>query len=109
MVGRKEMKKVALLTALVVFGLTLFAGCAAITGRTTGEFIDDQTITAQAGKIIINEPGSDFWKIDVESTDGNVVLMGYVDSRQAEDRVVGKIRGLRGVKSVNSLLKVEKR
>jgi osmotically-inducible protein OsmY len=108
MIRRKEMKRFVLLTVLVVFGLTLFAGCAAITGRTTGEFIDDQTITAQADKIIIKEPGSDFWKIDVESTNGNVVLMGYVDSRQAEDRVVGKIRDLRGVKSVTSHLTLEK-
>lgn len=103
------MKKFALLTVLVVFGLTLFSGCAAITGRTAGELIDDQTITAEANGIIINEPGSDFWKIDVESTNGNVVLMGYVDSKQAEERVVGKIRALRGVKSVNSLLRVEEK
>ena len=102
------MKRFVLLTVLVVFGLTLFSGCTSITGRTTGEFIDDQTITTEANGIIIEEPGSDFWKIDVESTDGNVVLMGYVDSRQAEDRVVGKIRDLRGVKSVTSHLKLEK-
>ena len=103
------MKKFVFLTVLVVFGLTLFSGCAAITGRTTGEFIDDQTITVEANTIIIKEPGSDYWKIDVQSTNGDVVLMGYVDSKQAEERVVGKIRDLKGVKSVTSLLKVEER
>src|SRR4030043_2133995 len=101
---RREMKNVIFLTVLVVFGLTLFSGCASITGRTTGEFIDDQTIRTEAHTIIIKEPGSDYWKIDVDSTNGNVVLTGYVDSKQAEERVVDKIRALRGVKSVTSHL-----
>ena len=103
------MKKFVLLTLLAVFGLTMFSGCASITGRTTGEYIDDQTITVEAHSIIIKEPGSDYWKINVESTDGNVVLTGYVDSKESEKRIVKKIRRLRGVKSVTSLLKVEKR
>jgi osmotically-inducible protein OsmY len=55
------------------------------------------------------KPGADYWKIDVESTNGNVVLMGYVDGKQSEERVVEKIRRLRGVKSVKSLLTVEAR
>jgi hypothetical protein len=103
------MKNFALLTVLAVFGLALFSGCASITGRTTGEFIDDQTISVEADSIIVKDPGSDYWKIDVESTNGNVVLTGYVDSKQAEERVVENIRDLRGVKSVTSLLKVEAR
>ena len=103
------MKNVVLLTVAFVFGLTLFSSCTSITGRTTGEFIDDQTITVEANAIIIKEPGSDYWKIDVQSTNGDVVLMGYVDNRSAEERVVEKIRRLNGVKSVTSLLKVEER
>jgi len=106
---RIEMKGFAYLAVLAVLGLALFSGCTSITGRTTGEYIDDQTISTEAHAIIIKEPGSDFWKIDVESTNGNVVLMGYVDSKQAEERVVEKIRDLRGVKSVTSHLKVEQR
>ena len=103
------MKNFVFLTVLVAFGLALFSGCASITGRTTGEFIDDQTISTEAHSIIIKEPGADYWKIDVESTNGNVVLTGYVDSKQAEERVVQKIRHLRGVKSVKSLLTVQAR
>ena len=56
---RREMKKFVLLTLLAVFGLTMFSGCASITGRTTGEYIDDQTITVEAHSIIIKEPGEE--------------------------------------------------
>ena len=40
---RREMKKVIFMTVLVVFGLALFSGCASMTGRTAGEYIDDAT------------------------------------------------------------------
>jgi osmotically-inducible protein OsmY len=45
----------------------------------------------------------------VETTKGEVVLTGFVDSRQTADRLVRKISEIRGVKSVRDLLKVEKK
>lgn len=101
------MKKVILLSVLVVFGLTLFSGCASMTGRTAGEYIDDASITTQANAIIIKEPDAGYWKIDVSSTNGHVVLAGYIHDKKAEDRIVAKIREINGVKSVKSDLKVE--
>jgi osmotically-inducible protein OsmY len=103
------MKKVILLSVLVVFGLALFSGCASITGRTTGEYIDDSNITTQANAIIIKEPDAGYWKIDVSSTQGNVVLDGFIHDKKAEERIVAKIREIRGVKSVKSNLKIEKK
>ncbi len=103
------MKKVILLSVLVVFGLALFSGCASITGRTTGEYIDDSNITTQANAIIIKEPDAGYWKIDVSSTQGNVVLDGFIHDKKAEERIVAKIRQIKGVKSVKSNLKVEKK
>ena len=50
------MKKVVLLTVLMVFGLTLFSGCASMTGRTAGEYIDDASITTEANAIIVKDP-----------------------------------------------------
>ena len=35
------------------------------------------------------------------------MLTGFVNSRAIEDRIVAKIREIKGVKSVKSLLKVE--
>jgi len=103
------MKRVVLLTVLMIFGLTLFSGCASMTGRTTGEYIDDATITTEANAVIVKDPEAQYLKIDVSSTQGNVVLTGYVSSRQAEERLVAKIRQIKNVKSVESRLKVEEK
>jgi hyperosmotically inducible periplasmic protein len=101
------MKKVILLSVLAVFGLALFSGCASMTGRTTGEYIDDSNITTEANAIIVKDPDAQYLKIDVSSTDGNVVLAGYIHDKKAEERIVAKIRQIKGVKSVKSNLKVE--
>jgi osmotically-inducible protein OsmY len=102
------MKKVIFMAVLMVFGLTLFSGCASMTGRTTGEYIDDSSITTEANSIIVKDPDARYWKIDVSSTNGNVVLAGYIHDRKAEDRIVAKIREIKGVKSVKSNLRIEK-
>ena len=103
------MKKVIFMTVLMVFGLALFSGCASITGRTAGEYIDDSNITTQANAIIIKEPDAGYWKIDVSSTQGNVILEGFIHDKKTEERIVAKIRQINGVKSVKSNLKVEEK
>jgi osmotically-inducible protein OsmY len=106
---RREMKKVILLSVLMVFGLALFSGCATIKGERTGEYIDDSTITTKVNGVIVKDPDAHYFKIDVTTTQGDVVLQGFVNSRQTEERLVTKIREIRGVKSVKSLLKVEEK
>jgi osmotically-inducible protein OsmY len=103
------MKNVALLTVLLIFGLTLFAGCATMTGKTAGEQVDDSSITTQANALIVKDPDAQYLKIDVDTTQGNVVLAGFVNSKATENRIIGKIREIKGVKSVKSLLKVEEK
>jgi len=99
------MKKFIFMTVLMVFGLALFSGCATTTGRTAGEHVDDASITTRANDIIVQDQDAKYLKIDVTTTDGNVVLQGSIHDRVAEDRIVGKIRQIKGVKSVKSLLK----
>jgi osmotically-inducible protein OsmY len=72
-----------------------------------GEYIDDSNITMQANAIIIKEPDANYLKIDVSSTNGNVVLTGFIHDKKAEERIVAKIRLIKGLKSVKSNLKVE--
>ena len=103
------MKKIILLLVLVVFGSALFSGCATMKGETTGEYIDDSTITTQVNAAIVKDPDAHYFKIDVTTTQGDVVLQGFVNSRQTADRLVSKIREIKGVKSVKSLLKVEEK
>jgi osmotically-inducible protein OsmY len=97
------------LTGLVVLGLMLFLGCAMMKGETTGEYIDDSTITTQVNGVIVKDPDAQYFKIDVTTTQGEVVLQGFVNSKDTEGRLVAKIKQIRGVKSVNSLLKMEDR
>ena len=103
------MKKVIFMAVLMIFGLALFSGCATVKGETTGEYIDDSTITTKVNADIVKDPDAHYFKIDVTTTQGEVVLQGFVNSRETEARLVAKIREIRGVKSVKSLLKIEKK
>jgi osmotically-inducible protein OsmY len=80
-----------------------------MTGRTAGEHVDDASITTEVNAIIVKDPDAKYLKIDVSSTGGNVVLTGFINDRAAEDRIVAKIRQIKGVKSVKSNLKVEEK
>lgn len=102
----RSAKIIFLLAALLAFGLALFSGCASMTGETAGENIDDNTITAEANAVIVKDPQAHYLKIDVETTQGNVVLTGFVNSEETAERLVKKIKEIRGVKSVKNLLKV---
>src|SRR4030043_795375 len=103
------MKKVILLSVLLVFGLALFSGCASMTGRTAGEHFDDASFTPEVNSIIVKDPDAQYLKIDVSSTNGNVVLAGFIHDKKAEERIVAKIRQIKGVKSVKSDLKVQEK
>lgn len=101
------MKKVIFMAVLVVFGLALFSGCASLKGETTGEYVDDSTMHSKVNAIVVNDPDAHYFKVDVTVSQGDVVLTGFVNSRETEERIIAKIREIRGVKSVKSHLKVE--
>jgi osmotically-inducible protein OsmY len=101
-------KKVVLVAVSMVFVLALFSGCATLKGESAGEYIDDATISSNANSVVINDKDAHFLKIDVTTTKGDVVLQGYVNSRETEARIVGKIKEIKGVKSVKSLLSTQK-
>ena len=101
------MKRILLLLVMVTLGISLFAGCTAMTGKTAGETVDDATITTKANAIIVDDPSAAYLKIDVDTRQGNVRLNGVVPDRATEDRIVKRIKDIRGVKSVESNLKIE--
>jgi osmotically-inducible protein OsmY len=103
------MNKFIYLAALMVFGFALFLGSAAIAGETVGEYVDDSTIHTQVTAIIVKDSDAHYFKTDVTVTKGDVVLTGFVNSRDTEDRLIGKIREIKGVNSVKSFLKVQER
>ncbi len=103
------MKRIILFSILMVFGLAFVSGCTTMRGETAGEYIDDSTTTAQVNGIIVKDPDARYFKIDVTTTQGDVMLQGFVNSRETEERLIAKIREIRGVKSVKSILKVEEK
>ena len=72
-----------------------------------GEYVDDSTIHTQVTAIVVKDPDAHYFKIDVTVTQGDVVLTGFVNSVDTEDRLIGKIKEIKGVKSVKNLLKVQ--
>ncbi|MFH0976849.1 MAG: BON domain-containing protein [Spirochaetota bacterium] len=103
------MIKIILMSVLIIFGVTMVSGCSLMRGETAGEYIDDSTTTTQVNGIIVKDPDAKYLKIDVTTTKGDVVLQGFVNSRVTEERIVEKIKIIRGVKSVKSLLKIEEK
>jgi osmotically-inducible protein OsmY len=94
---------------LVVLALvTLIAGCAGTSTReSTGEYIDDTTITTKVKAEIFNDPMLKVLQINVESYKGIVQLSGFVDSKHAVERAAEVARSVDGVKDVKNSLVVK--
>ncbi len=102
------MRKLIFMAMLMVFGLVLFS-VRASSGETPGEYPDDSVITTEINAVLVKDPDAHNFKISAETIRGEVVLQGFIKSRQAEQRLVSKISEIRGVKSVKSLLTVEEK
>ena len=50
-----------------------------------------------------------YLKIDATTTKGNVIMQDFVNSRDTKEQLAEKIREIKGINSVTSLLKIEER
>jgi hyperosmotically inducible periplasmic protein len=104
---RLEMKKIFIIPLFLLFGFAFFPGCTSLKGESAGEIIDDATITAQVNGLIVKDLKGQYFKIEVTTIKGDVVLQGFVRNKDDEVFLEEKIREIRGVKSVKSLLRLE--
>jgi osmotically-inducible protein OsmY len=81
-----------LLVALLLVG-SVASGCQSLTGRSTGRYVDDQTITAKVKSSLTEDKTSNLTRIGVKTNDGVVYLQGVVDSEQ--DRAIAENRARR--------------
>ena len=94
---------------LVLLGMAVIAGGAASrTQQSTGEYVDDSTITAKVKAAILGDPDLKVLQINVETFKGVVQLSGFVNSLQVVSRAAEVARGVSGVKAVTNNLIVKK-
>jgi osmotically-inducible protein OsmY len=81
-------------------------GCAGTrTQESTGEYLDDSTITTKVKAAIFDDPAPKVFQISVETFKGVVQLSGFVNSSQVVSRAAEVAHGVSGVQSVkNSLI-----
>jgi hyperosmotically inducible periplasmic protein len=96
----------SIMAFLVLLGF--LAGCQAMTGRTTGENIDDTTLTTSVKTALAKEKASSLTRVDVDTVKGVVTLTGVVPTAADKARAVEIARGVNGVKKVVDNLQVQK-
>ncbi len=94
------MNKSSVLMVVLLIGL---AGCAGTpTQDSTGEYIDDASITTKVKSGMIADKQVSALHISVETIKGVVHLTGSADTRQEANKASTIARGVAGVKSVDN-------
>lgn len=101
------MNRIARIFMAIVFCVTIFSGYSLGEGRTLGEAVDDSVITTEINAKIVKDPDLHYFKIDVDTREGNVTLTGNVSSEAAKERLVELAGKVNGVKHVEDNLTVE--
>ena len=88
---------------LVLLVMAVVAGCAATrTQESTGQYVDDSTITTKVKAEILGDPALKVFEISVETFKGTVQLSGFVNSAEIKNQagvVAGRVSGVRSVKN----------
>ena len=101
-----QLTRVSVLVAAV--SLTAFAGCASTQKHeSTGQYVDDTTITTKVKAAIFNDPQLKSAEINVETFKGRVQLSGFVSDRARIDRAVQVAQAVGGVTSVANDMRVK--
>ncbi|MFZ1747416.1 MAG: BON domain-containing protein [Nitrospirales bacterium] len=93
------------LSITVVMGLLV--GCQSMTGQTTGEYIDDASVTAAVKTKLANQQPSSLSRVEVETMKGVVHLMGVAKTEGDKAEAARLTRQVTGVKRVDNDLTVQ--
>lgn len=93
-----------LVTLLALGGTAaIYSGCAATpTRESTGEFIDDATITTKVKAAFVKDPLVKAIDVKVDTFKGAVQLSGFVDNAEQAARAEKIAAGVQGVASVRN-------
>lgn len=102
--GRAGIRTVVLLLAVVAVAV----GCRGMTGRSTGQTIDDASVTASVKSRLVADAATNLTRVDVDTNNGTVYLKGTVDSAEQKARAEQLAWQATGVKNVVNNLQVRK-
>jgi osmotically-inducible protein OsmY len=93
--------------SMVLLLAVALAGCQSMLGKSTGETVDDASITAAVKTKLAGEKPATLTKIDVDTNKGTVYLNGNVESAALKTRAADLARQVNGVREVVNNLKVQ--
>jgi hyperosmotically inducible periplasmic protein len=99
------------LVALLTLGgaaATFTSGCAGTATReSTGEYIDDATITTKVKAAYVKDPVVKALQVNVDTFKGTVQLSGFVDTAEQKARAEQLAQGITGVAGVKNNITVK--
>jgi hyperosmotically inducible protein len=95
--------------AVVAVILSLLSGCRAMTGKTTGQTVDDASITASVKSKLVADKAANLTRVDVDTNNGTVYLNGTVETPEQKTRAEQLAWQAGGVKAVVNNLQVQRK
>ena len=89
--------------------LVVMTGCQAMTGETSGQNVDDGTLTTYVKTALAGERLNTLTRVGVETNNGVVYLTGEVETAQEKSRAGTVASQVKGVRQVVNNLQVIKR
>ena len=87
--------------------MVLLVGCQSMTGQTSGDYVDDASVTAAVKTKLANQQPSTLSRVEVETVKGVFHLMG-VAKTEGDKAEAGRLTTqVRGVKRVDNDLTVQ--
>jgi osmotically-inducible protein OsmY len=88
--------------------ITTFTGCAGDKyDRSTGEYIDDKSLTMRVHDALSDNPDYKFDDITINVYRGTVQLSGFVNNSDQKSKAVDIAKGVQGVKDVENKIAVK--
>lgn len=107
--SRRSFATLAIISATFGLGLLPFtSGCASTpTQESTGEYVDDSTITAKVKAALIHDPVVKALDVSVETFKGVVQLSGFVNTELEKTQAGNLALTVKGVASVKNNIVVK--
>ena len=99
----------ALIYSMSLAVLLSVAGCQSLTGQSTGEYVDDRTISTSVKAKLVADKAANLTRVDVDTTNRVVLLSGVVESIEQKNRAELLAMQVSGVSRVENRLQVQGR